>query len=189
MITSLGIAHDSLQVIVSPDAINDIKTSANAIQIGPIGLFTGNYTLVYEHLYKSQHGLVIGGSIIDSKNLKGYDLSLNYRKHKGVGMKTGFWGIFINYSNVEGEVVESKNGQTENTYGFTNTAFAVGPNIGKRWVANSGLSLVFRIGYGIPFSEFKWVDEKPDDDIARFTEKIYKITSGLDGELSIGFCF
>ena len=67
-------------------------------------------------------------------------------------MNSGFWGIFANYSIVENDV-ESNDESVKNEYKFSVKSFAIGPDIGFRWVDKSGINLALRIGYGIPFIE------------------------------------
>lgn len=168
----------------------ETNVRTNAIQISPIGLFTGNYHMNYEHLFKGKHGFVIGLSYINSELNKGNSISLSYRNHYKPSMKSFFWGVFANYTQNEGFAQETINGSVTNSYGFSFSSYAVGPNIGKRWMSNSGLSLVLRIGYGFSNSKFIWDNEKPKDaKFSELAEDAYKIFAGLDGEISVGYCF
>ena len=164
------------------------KEFKNAINIGFVGIQTTSLSINYERLMGGNNGIVIGMPILNFYDSKERGLSLNYRRHFRGAMSSGFWGIFANYSLVENEV-ESTNESVKTEYKFSIKSFAIGPDIGFRWVDKSGINLALRIGYGIPFSYFTWKNEPTDKDLADDARFAFKIISGFDAELTLGYCF
>ena len=102
-------------------------------------------------------------------------------------MNSGFWGLFARYSNNKVTFTEEKN-HRKTDYTFDSESILAGINFGKRKVWKSGFTYTYRLGYGIPITRnLDWINGKPDNH--KTYEVFYTIVSGLDGELSIGFCF
>jgi hypothetical protein len=169
----------------SQESPENILTKKNGINIGFVGI-QNSISINYEHLFDSINGLVIGIPLINIHAGREYGLSLNYRRHLIVGMKSSFWGLFINYSNVRNNIRNNKN---MNEYNFKYTSISFGPDIGLRWVEKSGLNIALRFGYGIPITKFEWLNSPPDKRFANNRVNAFKIISGIDDELTLGYCF
>ncbi len=182
---------------------SDVKSNdySNAVNVGIMpspSLFT---TINYEHVFNNCNGIVIGLPLIYPK-FEDYfhGLSLSYRRHFKPSMKSGFYSIFINYSKYNGSIVtDSGSIINENSrivpakenieYKFINSSLTIGANIGKRWVLQNGIGFTLRIGYGIPFVNIKWANNKPDKNSINVALTGSEIIDGLDGEITIGYSF
>ena len=180
-----------LSILCKAQKTDDIsKVSNNGINIGFMGaLHTVSYSINYEHLFNNRHGLVFGLPLINMKKGKEKGFSLSYRNHWKNKMSSPYWGVFLNYSNIETSAKETVNGTLVNEYRLTNSATTIGVNVGRRWVTNFGLNLAIRTGVGIPFSKFEWIDNPNDQEFEEFSESVFKIISAFDVELSVGYCF
>lgn len=157
----------------------------HAIHAFPISYVFGNFNLGYEYLHHQMHGFEVSGSLLtgwgkrDSKSL-----SLNYKKYRVWNNAYRFWGIFLDYFDLNESFTYDN---TDFKYNISGISF--GPNIGMKWVWNSGFCVTCRLGYGIPITSFIWDGEQPEDDIANLLKGIIKFGAGVDGELKIGWCF
>ena len=168
------------------DSTNIIKKYNHSLQMGTIDWVFGTARMNYEWLMQQKHGIVVEGRLpLLSKNT-GYAFNVQYRKHKTPGMKAGYWGIFVNYIHDEG-TLEIKEDDETKKYGYKAKTITAGAYFGKKWVWNHGISLAYRLGYGIPFSDFKWKNDVPKQ--RRLIEAFYKIFSGIDTEFTVGICF
>lgn len=154
-----------------------------AIQLDVSALFLGTLSLNYEYLFNRQHGIVVEGSYypgyIDGDS-HGENLELAYRWHWAKSMNSGFLGVFVNGGRSYGNI---RDWFGDTGVGYTQTSITIGPDIGKRWVAPWGLSLVARIGYGYTWSKF----DNPVPD--QTTIDRLRWLSGLDTEISLGYAF
>lgn len=166
----------------------DRSDSDNAINIGGMGgLQTTGISINYERIIKEKHGFMIGLPIIDIKG-KERGISLAYRNHFKKTINSGFFSVFINFSKIEHKVDAYGYNLSEYNYNFT--SLTIGPNLGKRWVAGSGVNFAARIGYGFKLAnKIEWIDIPEDEDMREETEAFLKVISGFDIELSIGYCF
>lgn len=160
------------------------KTYRHAFQIGPLSAISGEYNLNYECRFEAKQAFVVGGTFADTREFDGYALSLNYRRYQLPEGQSGFWGLFVNYADLDGSLEVDKK-----QYPFQSTYFVTGVNWGKRYVWKSGLSVVIRLGFGIPVIDFSWKESDNLPDNHNVVKNIYKLTTAFDGELSIGFCF
>ena len=160
---------------------------SHALHIGVPELIGGIAGIKYELLLNRRDGIFVDASFGTSSKNKGHILTAGYRRHNERRMEGGFWGIFLNYADYEAEYKEkTDHGTTVHPYAMR--SFSMGPYIGKRWIFGRGLSVVTRVGYGYPFTDFSWLDEPPPEhpDLAK---GIIIFFEGLDAELSMGFCF
>jgi hypothetical protein len=167
-----------------------VVTARNAIQTYPFGLFVGNIVLNYEKLINYRHGLFIQANANISGNEQS-GLSLQYRYHyytklKHKGFNSPFWGPFFTINSLNMAVWEDDGYERVNYNAKVNSAI-FGVNWGRRWVWNSGLNIVFRIGYGISNSNFEWSPTLPQN--VEAMERLITLVNGIDGELSLGFVF
>jgi hypothetical protein len=158
-----------------------------AFQIDAAALMYGDLSLNYEYLIAHQHGFVVEGSYYPGysdwdNNWKNHGeyAELAYRWHWAKSMNSGFIGAFVNGGKFHGTYRLSP---WDNTTGYAQTSVTVGPDIGKRWVSDFGMSIVAKIGYGYTWSKF--ADPIPD----QHTQNRLRWDTGLDSELSIGFAF
>jgi hypothetical protein len=159
----------------------------HGFQVEALKAIVSQYSLKYEFLIKQRHGIVLEGAYKSSSSGDGRWLGCSYRRHKKGRMEGGFWGFFVNYKEYDDEYKEEINGK-KHTYPYTMTAWSFGPNIGQRWVLGSGLSFVWRFGFGVPLATLEWKEGRPEEN-RRLLEGLFKFFQGLDGELSIGYCF
>lgn len=161
----------------------NIDKTKQAIQLDVAGLFMGTLSLNYEYLFNRQHGIVVEGSYYPGYtdwDSHGENLELAYRWHWAKSMNSGFLGVFVNGGRSYGN---GRDWFADTGVGYTQTSITVGPDIGRRWVAPWGLSLVARIGYGYTWSKFG--NPVPDQS----TIDRLRWLSGLDTEISLGYAF
>jgi hypothetical protein len=169
----------------------------NCFQTNPLSVITGSYMLNYEHKFSEKQGLFIEGSVSDSKQVEGYAASLHYRHYKEPKLNgkflfftskvgIGYWGLFVRYTDTEGEI-EVEEHDVKTPYPYTFDGYHFGANFGKNCLWDSGFSLSYRIGYGIPITNFKWTEGTPDG--GDVTKVFTKVFSGLDVGVSMGWSF
>lgn len=174
-------------LVYTQETADKTLTYRNSINIGFIGI-QNTISVNYEHLFGERNGIVIGLPVFNIYEGSEQGFSICYRRHFADGMKSAFWGLFLNYSTIKNDV-DSPDGNSTNDYHFTYTSLSIGPNVGLRWVEKSGVNLALRLGYGIPLTDFKWIEKPTDLDLANDSEEAIKILSGLDCEITLGFCF
>jgi hypothetical protein len=159
----------------------------HALQVEALKMIWSQYSLKYEYLVRQRHGFVLEGAYKHSSSGDGCWLGLSYRRHKKNLMEGGFWGLFVTYKEYDDEYVEEIGGK-KHTYPFRVSSWSFGPNIGQRWMIGSGFSIVWRFGLGVPLATLEWKEGKPEEN-RRLIEGLFKFVQGIDGELSIGYCF
>ncbi|NLT52183.1 MAG: hypothetical protein GXX85_14865 [Ignavibacteria bacterium] len=160
---------------------------ANALNIDPAGVFFGNLTMNYEHLFGKRHGLFIESGL-GKKDF--YLAGAGYRFHyfndeDTAGINSGFFGVFVksgrNYMQFEGE--------NKKKYDVNLEYLSAGINIGYRYKWGEYFNYSWRIGCAFPLqSDFKWHPADKPEDYKDF-QTICKILSYIDGEISIGYNF
>lgn len=180
---------DSSLTASIPDSTINLKQiqKTNALSINPLGALTGSVSGGYEHLCGQKHGLLLEGGYAFGN---GYDIIVGYRYHyftekNESGLISPFWGFFIH---------KGKNSRTyEDTdknkkYDYNIDLLTVGVHWGQRHALGGSFFYTWRIGYGYPIIlNFDWSNGKPDN--SSTIEGIFKLFSGIDGELSIGIVF
>jgi hypothetical protein len=164
-----------------------------AINTCPGGVAFGIFSVNYEYLFHSKHGLVlradyehIPGTYSDAKiDAFGAAVILNYRYHFNAQMNSFFAGAYSRARIYKGD------GQWNNeTVKFSLPEVTLGVNVGRRWAWNSGINVTFSLGYGYTFKR-----RNIGTDDAGFEEKIdefekkYNFSNSFLGELSIGYAF
>ena len=176
--------------VFSQDQENPVNSSRNSINFGFASVQTSSLSVNYEHLFGTSNGMVLGLPVFNFYESTNRGFSLSYRRHLISGMNSGFWGIFVNYASITSEIrSDDVSTNNNNEYRFKSKSLSIGPNIGLRWVDQTGINIVIRAGYGIPFTTFKWVDTPADPKFAKHHETAFKVITGIDGELTIGYCF
>jgi hypothetical protein len=188
----------------SPSGEKAAPARINAIQTNPLSLYAGSLGFNYEHLFLPNSGLLIEADVGSSSAYKGFGLGIHYRRHyksrdNQKGLDSPFWGPFINFASYtsKAEITTS----TSTNYGpavsststvpFSVTYAVIGANWGRRWIWDSGINLVFRIGYGFPIAKINFKDSQNvmNSDSERTFASVMKLIYGIDGELSIGYAF
>ncbi|KMQ49363.1 hypothetical protein CHISP_3725 [Chitinispirillum alkaliphilum] len=167
-----------------------ISAYEKAVQIYAFGLLVQNLAVNYEILLQNRHGLLFEGNYQLRDN--SFGVGFHYRNHYHTrsnhrGLNSPFWGPYIVYGQLSGDAFEEENFSRDD-FTFELKTVKLGLNWGRRWVWNSGFSLVFRIGYGIPvYSEYQWFPHNPKriEDL----ERLLDIFTGIDGEFTIGWAF
>jgi hypothetical protein len=173
-------------VICQEDSTETIKEYKHSIQMGTLDWVFGNATMNYELLLQQKYGIVLEGSYPLLNQNTGYAFSAQYRKHKTPGMKAGFWGLFVQYIKDNGKMKIKEDDQNKE-FAYRASSFIAGAYFGEKWVWAHGINLTYRLGYGIPFSSFKWENDIPEQ--RKLVEAFYKIFIGVDVEVTIGICF
>jgi len=169
------------------------KSIPNAINICPIAIAFGTYSVNYERLLSPFHGIVGRIEYVEipdtntdaSIDANSIAFTLNYRWHRSGAMKSLFLGVFSRYRIYNG------NGQSEGTdFDFTKRELTVGLNAGKRWVLKNGINFTFSFGYGFSSSniDINPVNTAIESAIDKF-EDDYQYNGPMLAELSAGFAF
>ncbi len=165
----------------------------HAINACPGGIAFGIFSVNYEHLFNSYHGLMgrvdyeaIPKSYTDADiESNGVAVIVNYRYHFSGELKSIFLGSYLRFRTYTGS------GRLESTeFDFTIPELTLGLNLGKRWVWDSGFNITFALGYG--FSE-DWREANPTSNLIKanvdqFTEQ-YDFFDPFLGEFSLGYAF
>lgn len=189
-----------LPLTAAPDA-SGTKNFFHAINLNPVGIAFGSYGGNYELLLAQTHGLVFEGAYANinyssgsnESRSKGWGLSFNYRWHWSNAMESGFLGVFARYSSAVGTgTVTATSGSvsTKSNFDVDMKTTTFGLNIGKRWVWDSGINVVVRIGYG--YAILSMTANTNDPNVNNFLSDIKPILqalAGFDAELSIGYAF
>ncbi len=179
--------------ISSADDTVSGKIYTQSINMCPLAIAFGIYSVNYEHLFNQTHGVVarieyesISETYSDDPiNANGVGFSLNYRWHWSGGMESWFLGAFARYRMYNGD---GTSGQTD--FNFEMREFTLGANVGKRWVWNSGFNITFAFGYG--FSTLNKETEPTSTSIETLLntfEDEYTFLGPFMGEFSIGYAF
>lgn len=167
----------------------DKISATDAINLNLISPFFGNINLSYEHLLKEKHGVMLQGGYFFSS---GFSAALHYRFHyfsneSHSKLNSPFFGAFLYFQKSKGDIDETENG-VSTVFHVDRTFFVAGLNWGRRMIWPTGLTIVYRIGYGYPFSaDYKWEPYRSGD--AKSAENTRKIIAGIDCELSLGYAF
>lgn len=165
----------------------------NSINMCPVAVAFGFYSVNYEHLFLGNHGIVarvdyeaIPGTYTKAKiESSGLSFTLNYRYHLSEKMESMFIGVYSRYRLFEGEGnINSKK------FDFDLPDITLGINAGKRWVWSSGFNITFALGYGYSWRERNVSSSDSDvkTSIDDFEDE-YDFIDPFYGEFSIGYAF
>ncbi len=167
---------------------------ANSVNLSPLGVLFGSYTLNYERLFEGTHGLLAEASLSsagdeDTSSLS-YGGTVGYRWHWSDRQNSGFLGLNAGYGVGSGTVEVTSNGETA-SYDLDIQSFSVVPNVGKRWAWASGLNLTIRggIGYGNHTVSTSSDDEDAQDAADTLQGILEFLPVAVDAEVSIGWTF
>lgn len=166
----------------------------NSVNVSPLGLLIGSYSVNYEKLFGGSHGLLVEGyfanSSGDDASAFSLGLSVGYRWHWSGKQNSGFLGVNAGYG-LGGAEATINTGAVEKTFSLDTTALALTANVGKRWAWDSGLNITLRIGAG--YGNYGVSTDDPDPDAQDAVEAVDTLLSflpvAIDGELSIGYTF
>lgn len=165
----------------------------NSINMCPVAVAFGFYSVNYEHLFLGKHGIVarvdyeaIPGTYTKANiESSGLSFTLNYRYHLSEKMESMFIGVYSRYRVFEGEGnINSKQ------FDFDLTDITLGINAGKRWVWSSGFNITFALGYGYSWRERNV--SSSDSDVKKSIDDFeddYDFIDPFYGEFSIGYAF
>lgn len=167
-------------LLASAAAAADVKKPrAHSIQASILGAFLLNY----EYRPAASIGLLAEGFFffgrvpeIESNSFGG---SVQTRWYWFSQVDSPFLGVFGKYV-----------GSQMNAEAGIVTSFAVGANIGKRWLWSNGFSMTMRLGYGYAMLD---LDTVPRSLLTTSTregkEDLLRVMAGVDFEWSFGFSF
>ena len=171
----------------------DSNGPRHAINMCPIAVAFGIFSVNYEYLINPSHGVVarfdyeaVPSSYSDAEiEASGKGMILNYRRHLSGSMASTFIGAYVRYRVFQGSGTSGATG-----FDATVSEGTVGINAGKRWTWNSGLNLTFGLGYG-----FYRVKEEAAPTSASIATAVstfrdeYAFFNPSYGELSVGYAF
>jgi hypothetical protein len=173
-------------------AANDL-VYRHSVQANVIGLVFNRYGFGYEYRFTPHNALFLeaGGAIPVVSDEVEYGAGLHYRYCLAPARDAKFLWLFrtadaISFGGFNVRYMKLVDGVYNGSHYSYEAAF-VGIHVGQTYLWHSGFTISWRFGYGIPFGEFQWQDSKPEDgdSWARF----YKLGSGLDFGLSLGYSF
>ncbi len=169
------------------------KTFTQAINMCPLAIAFGIYSVNYEYMINKTHGIVfrldyeaIPDTYSDANiNADGKAAVLNYRYHLNEKLESYYLGAFARYREYSGDGISGAE-----KFDFTISEFTIGLNAGKRWVWNSGFDINFTLGYGYSFDDRKTSKSNAsiESAIDTFTNE-YDFIDAFLGEFSIGYAF
>ncbi len=174
-------------------AVATTHTRANSINVSPLGLLVGSYTVNYERLTGS-HGLFVEGAFSNQSNSdatsRGGGVNIGYRWHWRGKQDSGFLGVTAGFSMGTGTGTVETNGMSKN-FDVDTRVISVTGNVGKRWAWDNGLNLTLRIGAG--YGNYQVTTDSTDPDAQDAVDVVDNLLAwlpvALDGELSLGYTF
>jgi hypothetical protein len=175
---------------VSVRADDTLSRALNFIGISPIMPLFGILDGEYEHRF-GHHGLAIGGQYALPLLEEAYSVSVDYRYHFTKDQLSRFIGPYFRTGYLAQEITDSDRSKYRYSLKYT----SIGIDYGKRAYLWEKIKLLYsyRIGIGYPFeSKIDWHGARPESiggiSIGTF-EGLIKISSYIDGELTIGWAF
>lgn len=165
----------------------------HSINMCPLGIVLGIYSVNYEYMITKTHGIVfrldyedIPKTYSDAKiNANGKAAILNYRYHCDEKLGSFYIGAFGRY-----RIYEGNGNLNSQSFEFDIKDFTLGLNAGKKWVWDSGFNINFTLGYGYSFQDKnKSMSTKEIDASIKVFEKKYDFIDPFLGEFSIGYAF
>ncbi|MCO4762833.1 MAG: hypothetical protein KC502_15065 [Myxococcales bacterium] len=164
------------------------------MNFSPLGLLFGSYSVNFEHLMNSQHGLIAEGLFSQSSDKDSTTMSagaaVGYRWHWSKTQDSGFLGAMLGYQTGT-SVVKVVDGAGEKSFDVSVSAPSVTFNVGRRWAWSNGLNITLRFGVGRAVYSLSSTSTDPDvqDAINTVDDLMNALPVTLDGELSIGWIF
>ena len=166
----------------------------NSINVSPIGLVFGSYSLNYERLVNRHHGFIVEGDYArlsdDESEQATFGGNIGYRYHWSGGQDSGFVGLNVGYAQGTGEASTTTNDVTK-TFDVDSTVTRVTANVGRRWAWNSGFNITLRVGAG--YGDYTITTQSADPEALDAAKNIDDLLTvfpvAIDGELSVGWAF
>lgn len=166
----------------------------NSINVSPLGLLAGSYSVVYERLKSGTHGLIAEGNFYrqgdETSSAAHAGVGLGYRWHWRGRQNSGFLGVMAAYSVGTGTATITEQ-DMEYTFDVSIQSLSFTANVGRRWAWRNGFNVTLRVGAG---GASRSVTTDSTDPLAQdAVDTVQAILSFLpiafDGELSIGYNF
>lgn len=167
---------------------------ANSVNLNPLGVVFGSYSLNYERLFGGTHGLLVEGlfssSSNDTSSTVAYGGLVGYRWHWSGRQNSWFLGANVGYETGSGDGTVTTNG-VEEKFDLSVSRLSATANIGKRWAWDFGLNITFRVGAGYGSYDVSTESDNPDvqDAVKTVDELLNFLPIAFDGELSLGWNF
>jgi hypothetical protein len=157
------------------------------IQVDPISFLTGSINANYEFRFNRHHALTLEGfytiPILGNKSQVVAGMYRYYYK------QNTFWGLFLKNGSLSSKLPSPQRGDTT-TYTIDMSYMTLGPNWGKSWYLKKRFPITFRIGAGYPVkSEISWKNSLLYPTSPKLFETLFRVSTCLDTELSIGVSF
>jgi hypothetical protein len=171
-------------------AVSKPAERRHSVNVSPLGIAFGAYSVNYEHLFAGGHGLLVEGSYAhdtdDDIGTSSWGGALGYRWHTNGTQDSLFLGVTAAYSQGHGYMIID-----DERYEVDLASKGVTVNVGKRWQTAGGLNVTLRIGGGWGEHTVDADTSDPDgqraeDDVNDFLELF---PFAVEGELSIGYSF
>ena len=166
------------------------RLGPHSVNVNPLGLMFGSYSVNYMHLFDGTHG-VVGEGTYSSASDEFTETSfvgggLGYRWHWSSRQNSWFLGVMGGYS-----VGAAKTETDGEDFKLDITTTSMIPNIGKRWAWDSGLNLTIRAGVGWAKHVVSTNLNTPEADAAVDTvnDFLEMFPVACDGEASLGWIF
>lgn len=166
------------------------RFKVHSVNLNPIGVLFGSYSVNYQHLFATQHALLVEGrfgySNADDVEATSVGGTLGYRWMWSGEQDSGFVGVNFAYDNgTAGTTVDGT------SYDVTLSQLSILPNIGRRWAWDGGFNITLRFGVGRAFRTLSTNSDSAEakeavQDVQDFLDKI---PVALDTELSVGWVF
>ena len=192
LVSSPAIAQDapgSAPAIQKPAA----AAQENSINVSPLGLLFGSYTLNYERLVGGYHGFLVEAGFAnlsnDASSSSSFGGTVGYRFHWSGEQNSGFVGVNLGHERGTGDATLTTGSRKK--FNVDSSVTKVTANVGRRWAWNSGFNITLRIGAG--WGNYDITTDSQDPDAQEAVELVDDLLTllpvALDGELSIGYAF
>jgi hypothetical protein len=167
--------------------VKEPEQYSNALNLNPLSFLTGSISGSYEHVFGINHGLFVEGSYSFGKG-RGY--TAGYRYHYGnerdnIGIYSSYWGLFVTAAK---RTVKVNDSNKKIDYDLDMELLNIGINWGTRYNLGGPFNFAWRVGYGFPVNtDFSWSPAGYKD--SKSFEKLTKVVSGIDLEISFGILF
>lgn len=174
----------------TPDNSQNFKQSINMC---PLGIALGIYSMNYEYMIGDHHGLVFRldyeavPKSYSNANIEvdGKAAIINYRYHFSGKLESYYVGAYGRYRIYSGE-----GNLSSTSFDFDIKETTIGLNVGKRWVWDSGFNINFTLGYGYSFQDKNQsLSSDAINGAIKVFEDDYDFIDAFLGEFSIGYAF
>jgi hypothetical protein len=166
---------------------DSIPPRHNRIQVDPLSVLGGTVGGNYEYRVDRHHAIALEGYYtFPLFGSKGYVAGGMYRYYY---KQNTFIGLFAKKGYQSSSLPSPERGDTT-TYTFDLSYLSIGPDWGKSWYLLGRFPITVRAGIGLPIqSEFSWKDGTAYPANPELLETLFRISTILDAELTIGVSF